>query len=393
MRVIASDFLIDDYLLEVAEQIHNYDNSIDIYIHTSGGRKKVNGGIYGTQIIDTFDVGVADQYFFKSVFAKLDLQVDLNFSFVSNSQDADIAFYYDKEINLDDQQNILGVIIPIVVSNKYAYEVFLNIPRFKNDQDYLRYAFIHELGHAIGLEHPFNSSDGDVFEDETSFSESAYPEETVMAYREPLNGLWPQYFSENDINALQKSWGIETKYNLQEYVLNHKYKFDEIKDYQGFLHGSKTFSSANNYKYQGKSDLDLDGYEEFIFTNSNTFRWISIGVQKDFNNYGEGGNTRVIGIYSDPLVENGIIKKGSPYDSQSRFTNDLKIDNLIYRQSGDYDGDGFQEVYWKTNDGTAYLRALMHADGNIQYANYQSESQMKDYLASSGYAENINDII
>ena len=28
------------------------------------------------------------------------------------------------------------------------------------------------------------------------------------------------------------------------------------------------------------------------------------------------------------------------------------------------------------NDGTAYLRSLMHVDGNIRYANYQSESQM-----------------
>ena len=217
MRIIANDFLLDDHLLKIAKEIHNYDNSIDIYLHFSGGEKKVNGGIYGTQIIDTFDIGLADQYFFKTVLAKLDLQVDLNFSFVSNSQEADIAFYYDKEINLDGQENILGAIIPIIVSNKYAYEVFLNIPGFKNDQDYLRYAIIHELGHAIGLEHPFNSSDGDVFEDETSFSESAYPEETVMAYRKPLNGFWPQYFSENDVDALQKAWGIETKYNLQEY--------------------------------------------------------------------------------------------------------------------------------------------------------------------------------
>ncbi len=392
MRIIANDFLLDDHLLEVAKEIHNYDDSIDIYLHISGGLKKVNGGVYGTQIIDTFDIGLADQYFFKSVLAKLDLQVDLNFSFVSNSQEADIAFYYDKEINLDGQKNILGAIVPIVVSNKNAYEVFLNIPGFKNDQDYLRYAFIHELGHAIGLEHPFNNSDGDVFEDETSFSESAYPEETVMAYRKPLNGSWPQYFSKNDVDALQKAWGVETKYNLQEYVLNHNYKFDEIKDYQGFLHGSKTFSSANNYKYQGKSDLDLDGYEEFIFTNSNTCRWISIGVQKNFNDYGEGGNTRVIGIYSDPLVEIGIVEKDSPYDSQSRLTNDLKIDNLIYRLSGDYDGDGFQEVYWKTKDETAYLRALMHADGNIRYANYQSKSQMEEYLTANGYDSVIGDI-
>ena len=82
-----------------------------------------------------------------------------------------------------------------------------------------------------------------------------------------------------------------------------------------------------------------------------------------------------------------------PHDSQRRFQNDLKIDNLIAKTSGDYDGDGFQEVYWKTNDGTAYLRALMHADGNIQYANYQSEEQMSDYLTSKGYESVISDII
>ena len=72
--------------------------------------------------------------------------------------------------------------------------------------------------------------------------------------------------------------------------------------------------------------------------------------------------------------------------------NDLKNDNLTLKASSDFDGDGFQEIYWKTNDGTAYLRALMHTDGNIQYANYQSESQMQDYLTSSGYAENIKNI-
>ena len=35
----------------------------------------------------------------------------------------------------------------------------------------------------------------------------------------------------------------------------------------------------------------------------------------------------------------------------------------------------------------------MHADGNIQYANYQSEEQMSDYLTSKGYKEVISDII
>tara|TARA_Y100000991_G_C21785570_1_gene269078 strand:+ start:370 stop:639 length:270 start_codon:yes stop_codon:yes gene_type:complete len=68
------------------------------------------------------------------------------------------------------------------------------------------------------------------------------------------------------------------------------------------------------------------------------------------------------------------------------------IDNLIVKTSGDYDSDGDQEVYWKTNDGTAYLRALMHADGNTQYVNYQSEEQMSDYLTSNGYESTLSEI-
>ena len=40
---------------------------------------------------------------------------------------------------------------------------------------------------------------------------------------------------------------------------------------------------------------------------------------------------------------------------------------------------------WKTADGTAYLRALMHDDGNIKYANYQSEEEMIDYLIRQGH--------
>ena len=46
-----------------------------------------------------------------------------------------------------------------------------------------------------------------------------------------------------------------------------------------------------------------------------------------------------------------------------------------------------------TNDGTAYLRALMHDDGNIRYANYQSKEQMNEYLTAQGHSEIISDIV
>jgi hypothetical protein len=82
-----------------------------------------------------------------------------------------------------------------------------------------------------------------------------------------------------------------------------------------------------------------------------------------------------------------------PFDSQARFQQDLSIDNLTLRASGDFNGDGLQELYWKVKDGTAYLRTIMHADGNIQYGNYQNESQMREYLGATGHGGLIETIL
>ena len=46
-------------------------------------------------------------------------------------------------------------------------------------------------------------NDGDVYLGITSPWESAFPEETVMAYRNPLKTEWPDFYSNNDLNALK----------------------------------------------------------------------------------------------------------------------------------------------------------------------------------------------
>ena len=66
---------------------------------------------------------------------------------------------------------------------------------------------------------------------------------------------------------------------------------------------------------------------------------------------------------------------------------------MTLKTSGDYGNDGVSEVYWKTSDGTAYLRALMHDDGNIRYANYQNQVQMSEYLTAQGNEGVIVEII
>ena len=209
-----------------------------------------------------------------------------------------------------------------------------------------------------------------------------------------------------------------------------EYTLDSIKDYDGNLHaGDNLAATASSYKYQGMLDVNGDGVFETIFTNKSSKRWVTAKVdsttgQIDFDDNGAGGGTRVVGIYADPLIAEGennggylsdgvtpapanfgvsdadryVVVNGETIDrlalnSQVRFQNDLEIDNLQAKHSGDYDSDGIHEVYWKTADGTAYLRSLMHADGNIRYANYQSLAQMMEYLTAQGHEGVIAEII
>ena len=201
------------------------------------------------------------------------------------------------------------------------------------------------------------------------------------------------------ISSLREDFAAEVSHSLQ--TVGNNYSLWGIRDYDGNFHantGVLSLDARKAYKYQGMIDVNNDGSKEAVYTNKESGRWVTAKVdpitgQLDYSSHGYGGVTRVVGIYIDPLVESGRVVRGGDHDSQRRFQHDLKLDNLSAKVSGDYDGDGFQEVYWKTNDGTAYLRALMHADGNIQYANYQSEQQMTDYLTVNGYGIVVSDII
>ncbi|MFB0611067.1 calcium-binding protein [Aurantiacibacter poecillastricola] len=142
----------------------------------------------------------------------------------------------------------------------------------------------------------------------------------------------------------------------------------------------------------GSADVNGDGDVDQILVNDAIGRFATVGMASDglvyFDDYSWAGETRVVGIYIDPLVQSGDVVQGSDEDSQRRFQNDLEIEN-INRVLGadDYDGDGLQEVYLALTDRTAYLHLYMHADGNIRYANYQSEAQAIAYLEANGFDE------
>ena len=180
-----------------------------------------------------------------------------------------------------------------------------------------------------------------------------------------------------------------------EHTIGETYTLTHVKDSDGNYHGgNKDIDTPEAYQYQGVIDVNGDGLYESIYTNQNSGRWVTASIDTltgicDYSKYESGDTTRVVGVYEDPNVTTGTVEKGSPLDSSYTLQKDLELNNLILKGAGDYDGDGFQELYWSKMDNTAYCHMLMHADGNIQYANYQNLDQMTDYLTSHGFADTV----
>ena len=137
---------------------------------------------------------------------RLDNVIDLDFRRSNAAAEADVDLYYDTEMELGGG-NVLGL---ATSSGDDGWELFVNYPAVEFEDSYRRYVLIHEFGHSLGLEHPFEGGDGDAFNGITDPWLSAYPEDTVMAYRNPSSGRWPDFFSDNDLNALVEVWGAET---------------------------------------------------------------------------------------------------------------------------------------------------------------------------------------
>ena len=209
MNPVPAQALISRAAAEFSQQLVSSDGVMNIYLHAPGGAIEVSGGGLGSQIIQSVPIAGQDQDYIRSIVSRLDSIIDLDFVFVGEAAQADTAFYYDQEIDLGESGN--GQTLGLSISGLAGWELFVNYPLVADNWDYRQYVNVHEWGHSLGLEHPFEAGDGDLYDNNTDPWTSAFPEQTVMAYRSPESGDWPDFFTTSDLNALIEIWGAETR--------------------------------------------------------------------------------------------------------------------------------------------------------------------------------------
>jgi hypothetical protein len=190
----------------------------------------------------------------------------------------------------------------------------------------------------------------------------------------------------NDISELAVGKPLTTA-PLTDFKKDAPKYMGSIRDYDG-----NDLGGSSSWKLLGDVDIQGDGDLESILVNPAIGRFASVGSANgnvDFTKYGLNGDTRVVGIYIDPTLKDKPQNIGGPFDSQRRFQNDLRIDNLKVLAAGDYNKDGFQDLYFRLGDGSAVLRAVMFADGNIQYANYQSKADLTAFMTTNNVPSSV----
>ena len=160
----------------------------------------------------------------RDVFLRLDAALSIDFAYVGSREDSNIAImqYSEQVTGVNPHGGVaLAYLRPLnydrsTGSWRYKYENDIGLIS-KNDSfiskgsNHWEHVIIHEIAHSLLLEHPFESSDGDVFGDES------YPtvEHSVMSYGDPSTwGKYSSWYQPIDMQALTSLWGQEPGYQM-----------------------------------------------------------------------------------------------------------------------------------------------------------------------------------
>ena len=204
--------IIGDQLVDFSRLSFGNQEEVPIFIQEEGGAVEIYGGYPQTQVIETLPFDEELLNWLQAQIKSLDNLIDLDFEIKDSSDGTRIDIYLDTEIEINGNGTTLGLAIPNSYtfndnSQDYWWDVVLNTPQL-TELNQLKYALLHELGHCLGLEHPFDGTDNDQAGDLYGEPDASV---TVMSYTKAADG-WPVEYSPLDLAALAATWGLESDY-------------------------------------------------------------------------------------------------------------------------------------------------------------------------------------
>ena len=187
-----------------------YQKPITYYVHDKTG--KIKSKVLPKGMKDTYEITDDAEKFIVDIFSKIDSYIDLDFMRVDSPSKAMIKIF---KTNPWDGNS--GLMTEDLSSQKYRVEIawsegqfkYPKLKKYPNLSADSAYIIVHEIAHALGLEHAGCGQNCKFNID--PYDTRINTKDTVMSYNTLLYKNNSKFLTDLDIKSLRQIWGVETE--------------------------------------------------------------------------------------------------------------------------------------------------------------------------------------